>query len=81
MSRGILRRVVESREAVLARMDEPAFEPTDSFVHSGASSLICISAGDRRPRFWRLYLDRLSAKRRSLRKTSRRWPRWRELCL
>jgi len=61
VSKGILRRVEESCEAVVVRADERTCAPTESFIRSGAGTAICVPliAGGRVTGV--IYLDRLSS--------------------
>jgi sigma-B regulation protein RsbU (phosphoserine phosphatase) len=60
VSKDILRRVAESREAVVVKARDAAFTPSESFIQSGAASAICVPliAGDKVSGV--IYLDRFS---------------------
>jgi hypothetical protein len=61
VSREILKRVVATGEAVSVRAGEASFRPSESFVRSGAHSLLCVPLSTREGVLGVLYLDRLAS--------------------
>ncbi|MBI4582604.1 MAG: SpoIIE family protein phosphatase [Planctomycetes bacterium] len=62
VSKDILRRVAQSKEAVLVTADDQNYSPTDSFIRSGAHTAICVPLIFRGQVTGVLYLDRLSSR-------------------